>query len=121
MILFIAYPGCSTCRKAEQWLSENGLAFTRRHIREERPEKEELRAWWKKSGLPLRRWFNTSGVQYRALGLKDKLDGMDEEQQLDLLASDGMLVKRPIAVGEKAVFCGFRPAEWERFLQEKEE
>ncbi|MCI8441416.1 MAG: arsenate reductase family protein [Provencibacterium sp.] len=121
MILLVAYPGCSTCKKAEKWLEENGIAFTRRHIREENPTEQELRAWWEKSGLPLRRLFNTSGVQYRALGLKDRLEEMSEQQQLELLASDGMLVRRPVAVGEKTVLFGFRAAEWERLQQEKKE
>lgn len=118
MILLVAYPGCSTCKRAEQWLTENGIAFTRRHIRDENPTVQELRAWWEKSGLPLRRLFNTSGVQYRALGLKDRLKEMDEEEQLALLASDGMLVKRPVAVGETAVFFGFRALEWDQLKEE---
>lgn len=121
MILLVAYPGCSTCKKAEQWLEENGIPFTRRHIREENPGVQELRGWWQRSGLPLRRLFNTSGVQYRALHLKDRLEEMDEEQQLELLASDGMLVKRPIAVGSASVLFGFRAAEWESLKQEKGE
>lgn len=121
MILFVAYPGCSTCQKAERWLKENGIAYTLRHIREEKPDKEELRSWWLQSGLPLRRLFNTSGVQYRALGLKDKLGEMDEEQQLQLLATDGMLVKRPIAVGNGRALFGFRAAEWEALRQAEKE
>ena len=112
-MLFVEYPKCTTCQKAKKWLDENGLSYTDRHIKEENPTAEELRTWWKRSGLPLKKFFNTSGLQYKALGLKDRLPGMDEEEQLDLLAADGMLVKRPILAGEDFVLVGFKPAEWE--------
>lgn len=121
MTLFVGYPGCSTCQKAERWLKENGIAYTYRHIREENPSEEELSGWWRQSGLPLGRLFNTSGMQYRALGLGDKRKEMDEQQQLQLLATDGMLVKRPIAVGNGRVLFGFRAAEWEALCQKEEE
>ena len=112
MILVLEYPKCSTCKKAKAWLTENGVAFDDRHIVEDNPTAEELKAWWEKSGLPLKRFFNTSGLQYKALALKDKLPGMSEDEQFALLASDGMLVKRPILVGEDFVLVGFREAEW---------
>ena len=107
---------CSTCQKARRWLDEHGVAYTARHIKEENPTCEELKAWHARSGLPLKRFFNTSGLTYKALGLKDKLPAMSEEEQLRLLASDGMLVKRPVVVTESAVLVGFRPAEWEKAL-----
>ena len=115
-MLFLCYPKCSTCRKAQTWLDGRGSAYTLRDIKEHRPTAEELRTWWKKSGLPLKKFFNTSGLQYKALGLKDKLSGMTEEEQIALLVSDGMLVKRPILVGEDFVLVGFREAEWEQKL-----
>ena len=112
-MLFVCYPRCSTCKKARDFLQEQGLEFTERDIREDRPTAEELRDWKEKSGLPLKRFFNTSGQLYRSLGLKDRLDAMTEEEQLNLLATDGMLVKRPILVWEDGVLVGFRPAEWQ--------
>lgn len=115
-MLFLHYPKCTTCRKARAYLDEKGISYEARDIQSERPNAEELRAWQRKSGLPLRRFFNTSGLQYRALGLKDRLDGMSEEEQLSLLASDGMLVKRPLLIGEDFVRVGFRPAEWDAAL-----
>lgn len=115
-MLFVCYPKCTTCQKAQKWLTEKGLPFQVRHIKEENPSAEELRAWWAASGLPLKKFFNTSGLQYKALGLKDKLPAMTEEEQLALLASDGMLVKRPILVGEDFVRVGFREKEWEELL-----
>ena len=115
-MLFVCYPKCSTCKKARAWLNEKGIAFEERDIKEQNPTEEELRRWHAMSGLPLKRFFNTSGQQYRALGLKDRLPGMDEEEQLALLASDGMLVKRPILVGGGFVLTGFRPKEWEETL-----
>ncbi len=111
-MLFLHYPKCTTCQKAKAWLDAKGVAYEARDIKLENPSAEELRTWWKKSGSPLKKFFNTSGLQYRALDLKDKLPSMDEEQQLALLATDGMLVKRPILVGEDFVLTGFRPAEW---------
>ena len=115
-MLFLHYPKCTTCQKAKAWLDAKGVAYEARDIKLENPSSEELRTWWKKSGSPLKKFFNTSGLQYRALDLKDKLPSMDEEQQLALLATDGMLVKRPILVGEDFVLTGFRPAEWEEKL-----
>ena len=115
-MLFVCYPKCSTGQKARAFLDEHGAAYTLRDIKTENPTAEELRCWWEKSGLPLKRFFNTSGLQYKALGLKDRLPDMDEQAQLDLLATDGMLVKRPILVGEDFVLVGFRAAEWEQQL-----
>ena len=110
---FICYPKCTTCQKAARWLEERGISVTVRNIKTDNPTQEELRRWHALSGLPLKRFFNTSGLQYKALGLKDKLSGMSEEEQFALLAADGMLVKRPILVGEDFVLCGFKAAEWE--------
>lgn len=115
-MLFICYPKCTTCQKAEKWLDANGLAHETRHIAEEKPTVDELRDWQQRSGLPLRRFFNTSGMLYRSLGLKDKLPTMSEEEQFALLATDGMLVKRPILVAGETVLVGFRQAEWEQAL-----
>lgn len=115
-MLFVCYPKCSTCQKARTFLDEHGAAYTLRDIKTENPTAEELRLWWEKSGLPLKRFFNTSGLQYKALGVKDRLPNMDEQAQLELLATDGMLVKRPILVGEDFVLVGFRAAEWEQRL-----
>ena len=115
-MLFICYPKCSTCRKAQDWLDAHGIAYTLRDIKTDRPSAEELRTWQTRSGLPLRRVFNTSGLLYKSLGLKDKLPTMDESAQLELLASDGMLVRRPLLVGESTVLVGFRQAEWEQSL-----
>ena len=112
----LCYDKCTTCRKALRWLDEKKAAYTVRPIKEEHPSYEELSAWWKKSGLPLRRFFNTSGALYRELGLKDRLDTMSEEEQLRLLASDGMLVKRPLLVSGKTVIPGFKEKDWEAVL-----
>ncbi len=112
MILFVEYPKCSTCQKAKKWLLENQLEFEDRHIIEDNPSKEELKAWYEKSGLPLKRFFNTSGMKYKELKLKDRLPDMSEEEQLELLASDGMLVKRPVLVGDDFVLTGFKEKEW---------
>ena len=112
-MLVLCYPKCTTCQKALAWLDAHGLSYEIRNIKEQNPTEEELRAWHAKSGLPLRRFFNTSGLKYKELGLKDKLAEMSEEEQLDLLAADGMLVKRPILAGEDFVLVGFKPAEWE--------
>ena len=113
-MLFLCYPKCSTCQKAQKWLDERGIGYDLRLIREERPSAEELRAWKERSGLPLRRFFNTSGLQYKALGLKEKLPAMSEEEQLSLLSSDGMLVKRPLLVSDDFVLVGFRESEYEQ-------
>ncbi len=110
--LFLEYPKCSTCRKARTWLEEQGVAFDDRHIVEQNPGEAELSAWWKQSGLPLRRFFNTSGMKYRELNLASRLSEMSEEEQLALLASDGMLVKRPLLITDAAVIPGFRAEAW---------
>ena len=111
-MLFLQYPPCSTCKKAKAWLDEHRLEYTARHIKEENPTFEELKAWHQRSGLPLKKFFNTSGLLYKSLGLKDKLSDMTEEEQLRLLASDGMLVKRPILITEERILVGFREKEW---------
>ena len=116
-MLFLWYPKCTTCQKDKKFLDEQGADYTPRHIKEENPTVAELRDWWQASGMPLKKFFNTSGMQYRALGLKDRLPGMGEEEQLELLASDGMLVKRPVLVGDGFVLTGFRQAEWEEKLK----
>ena len=115
-MLFICYPKCSTCQKARSWLDEKGIAYDFRDIKTDNPTAEELRQWWQASGLPLKKFFNTIGHQYKALGLKDKLPTMSEEEQLALLATDGMLVKRPLLIGENFVLTGFREKEWEERL-----
>ena len=115
-MLFVEYPPCSTCQRAKRFLEENGLEFESRHIKENRPAAEELRVWQKTSGLPLKRFFNTSGLKYKELGLSAKLPDMPEDEQFALLASDGMLVKRPILVGDGFVLVGFREAEWREKL-----
>jgi arsenate reductase len=116
VMLFLWYPKCTTCQRAKKFLDERGASYTERHIKEENPTLDELRSWQRASGLPLKKFFNTSGMLYRELGLKDKLPGMGEEEQLELLASDGMLVKRPILVGDGFVLTGFHQGEWEEKL-----
>lgn len=111
-MLFIQYPPCTTCKKAKKWLDDRGVGYTDRNIKEQNPSYEELNLWYRESGLPLKRFFNTSGLLYKSLELKDKLPNMTEEEQLRLLASDGMLVKRPILVTDSAVLVGFRESEW---------
>ena len=117
MLKFICYPKCTTCQKARKWLDAKGISYDYRDIKEENPSLEELRTWWNASGLPLKKFFNTSGLQYKSLGLKDKLPTMPREEQLSLLASNGMLVKRPIVVTEDAVLVGFKEKDWEKLLQ----
>lgn len=112
-MLAVCYPRCSTCKKAVKWLEDNGIEYTYRDIKEDNPTEEELREWHKISGLPLKRFFNTSGMLYRDMQLKDKLPGMSEDEMFKLLASDGLLVKRPIAVADGKVLVGFKEAEWE--------
>ena len=112
-MLFVCYPKCSTCMKAKKWLEEKGVEYELRDIKADNPTEEELKTWWEKSGLPLKRFFNTSGMLYKQLNLKDKLKDMSEEEQLKLLATDGMLVKRPLVVGEDFILTGFREKEWE--------
>ena len=116
MTMFIEYPKCSTCKKAKKWLEERGVSFVDRHIVEENPTKEELREWHQKSGLPLKRFFNTSGLKCKELKLKDKLPAMSEEEQYELLSTDGMLVKRPILITEKGIITGFKENEWETLI-----
>ncbi|OUP48878.1 arsenate reductase family protein [Lachnoclostridium sp. An181] len=116
MTMFIEYPKCSTCKKAKKWLEEREVSFVDRHIVEENPTKEELREWHQKSGLPLKRFFNTSGLKYKELKLKDKLPAMSEEEQYELLSTDGMLVKRPILITEKGIITGFKENEWETLI-----
>lgn len=115
-MLFVNYPKCSTCRKAKKWLDEHNIDYDSRHIIDDNPAADELRKWWEISDLPLKRFFNTSGMKYRELKLKDKLPNMSEDEQLDLLATDGMLVKRPILVGDDVVLVGFKVKEWEEKL-----
>lgn len=115
-MLFIEYPKCTTCKKAKKWLESHEITFTDRPIKEEAPTYDELKEWHQKSGLPLKKFFNTSGQLYRSLELKDKLPSMSEEEQFRLLASDGMLVKRPIVVTDRAVLVGFKEADWEKEL-----
>lgn len=111
-MLFIEYPKCSTCQKAKKFLVDNGADFTARHIKEEKPTYDELKMWYEKSGLPLKRFFNTSGLLYKSLDLKNKLPEMSEEEQLKLLATDGMLIKRPILITDNKILVGFRETEW---------
>ena len=118
MLRFICYPKCTTCIKARKWLEAEGLEFRERHIKEDNPTREELAAWQEQSGLPLRRFFNTSGQLYRELRLKDKLETMSRDQQLDLLAGDGMLVKRPILLGDELVLVGFKEDQWRQALKQ---
>ncbi|MDE6743423.1 MAG: arsenate reductase family protein [Lachnospiraceae bacterium] len=115
-MLFISYPKCSTCQKAKKWLDENNMVYTERHIVEDRPSYDELKEWYQKSGLPLKKFFNTSGLLYKEMNLKDKLPAMSEEEQLKLLATNGMLVKRPLIINGDAVLVGFREAEWKEKL-----
>lgn len=114
---FLCYEKCSTCQKARKWLDEHGIDYEMRPIKEHNPDAAELKAWAERSGLPLKRFFNTSGLQYKALGLKEKLPSMSEEEQFALLAADGMLVKRPLLVSDDFVLVGFRQDEYERMLK----
>ena len=116
-MLFICYPKCSTCQKARKWLEEHGMEYTQRHIVEENPTYEELKKWHALSGLPLKKFFNTSGMLYKEMKLKDKLPTMSEDEQLQLLATNGMLVKRPLAVTDDMVFVGFKEAEWAKLTE----
>ena len=111
-MLFIEYPRCSTCQKAKKWLEEHKIEYTDRHIVEENPSYDELKEWHKKSGLPLKKFFNTSGMLYKEMQLKDKLPDMSEEEQWKLLATNGMLVKRPLVIDGNTVLVGFKEAEW---------
>lgn len=117
MLKFICYPKCTTCQKARKWLDENNIEYEFRDIKAENPSLEELTAWYKLSGLPLRKFFNTSGLLYKSMELKTKLPTMTDEEMLALLATDGMLVKRPLAIGEDFVLVGFKEAEWAEKLK----
>ena len=116
-IIFLCYPKCTTCQKAKKWLETNGINFSERDIKEDNPDGEELRKWHRISGLPLKKFFNTSGLLYKELCLKDKLPEMSEAEQFKLLASNGMLVKRPMLIGEKFVLIGFKENEWAEKLR----
>lgn len=115
-MLFVCYPRCSTCKKAQKWLDDNGISYTYRDIKEDNPSLEELTAWYKESGLDIKRFFNTSGQLYKSMQLKDKLPGMTPEEKLRLLSTDGMLVKRPILVCSDVVLVGFKEQEWANTL-----
>ncbi|MEE1173470.1 MAG: arsenate reductase family protein [Ruminococcus sp.] len=116
MLIFIEYPKCTTCKRAKAWLDEAGIEYTDRNIKDENPTIDELREWYAKSKLPLKRFFNTSGMLYKQMSLKDKLTQMSEEEQLELLSTDGMLVKRPIIINDDTILVGFRQDEWEHKL-----
>ncbi|MBQ8860957.1 MAG: arsenate reductase family protein [Ruminococcus sp.] len=116
MLTFICYPKCSTCKKAQKFLDDNSVEYTLRDIKEDNPSFDELKLWFEKSDLPLKKFFNTSGLLYKSLGLKDKLLSMDEEKQLQLLSTDGMLVKRPILIGDDYVLTGFKAEQWAQKL-----
>ena len=115
-MLFIEYPKCSTCQKAKKWLDEHGAEYEDRHIKENNPSYEELKEWYGRSGLPLKKFFNTSGMLYKSMNLKERLPGMSEDEQLRLLATDGMLVKRPLIVRDDLIMTGFREREWQEKL-----
>lgn len=115
-VLFLEYPKCSTCQKAKKWLDAHHIAYTDRHIKEQNPSAQELKIWHEKSGMDIKKFFNTSGMIYKELGLKDKLPNMSIEEQYALLATDGMLVKRPLIIADDAILTGFKEAEWEKVL-----
>ena len=112
MLQFICYPRCSTCKKAQKWLDEKGITYTFRDIKEDNPSADELKVWVEKSGLSIKRFFNTSGLLYKSMALKDKLPAMSEEEKLSLLSADGMLVKRPLLIGDDIILVGFKEKEW---------
>lgn len=116
-VKFICYPKCSTCRKAKKWLIENGIEFDERHIVDNKPTADELKLWIEKSGLSIKKFFNTSGVLYKEIGLKDKLPNMSYDEQIELLASDGKMVKRPVVITDDKVIVGFKEADWENILK----
>lgn len=115
-VLFLGYPKCSTCQKAKKWLDTHNVSYTDRHIKEDNPNAAELKEWYQKSGVPLKKFFNTSGLVYKELQLKEKLPSMNEAEQLSQLSADGMLVKRPLIIGEDFVLIGFKESEWEKLL-----
>lgn len=116
-VLFVEYPKCTTCQKARKWMEENGIAYTAKHIKEDNPSADELKQWHEKSGLDIKRFFNTSGMRYKEMQLKEKLPSMTLEEKYALLATDGMLVKRPLAVTQDGVLAGFKEQEWEEALK----
>ena len=116
--LFIEYPKCTTCQKAKKWLEKQGVAFQDRHIKEQNPTKDELKQWHEKSGMDIKKFFNTSGMLYKEMKLKERLTEMSLEEKYELLSTDGMLVKRPLLVTKKGVLTGFKPEEWEKLLKE---
>ncbi len=116
MILFIEYPKCTTCQRAKKWLDDNGIEYTDRHIKEDNPTAEELKKWATEGGLPIKKFFNTSGLLYKSMGLKDKLDNMTDDEKIELLATDGMLVKRPILINGTSVTTGFKENEFQRVI-----
>lgn len=118
-MLFLQYPRCSTCQKAKKWLDANGISYEGRDIKEDNPTYDEIKAWHQISGFPLKKFFNTSGMLYKEMKLKDKLPNMSEDEQYRLLATDGMLVKRPLLVGEDFVLVGFKETEWEQIKEKK--
>ena len=118
-MLFVCYPKCTTCQKARTWLDAQGVSYEVRDIKLQNPSAEELRQWWQRSGLPLKKFFNTSGLLYKSMGLKDKLPQMSEDEMLKLLATDGMLVKRPLLVSDEFVLVGFKETEWTEQLKNK--
>lgn len=117
MMLFIEYPKCSTCQRAKKWLTDNHISFESRHIVQQNPTAKELKQWIRQSDKPVKSFFNTSGLVYKSLDLKNKLPSMSEDEQINLLASNGMLVKRPLMIGSAHVLVGFKPAEWEKYLK----
>ena len=119
MFEFICYSKCTTCQKAKKWLDDNKIKYELRDIKEEKPSLEELTVWYKMSGLPLKKFFNTSGLLYKSMELKDKLHNMSEEEQLKLLATDGMLVKRPLVIGNDFVLVGFKESEWNKIINDE--
>ena len=120
-MLFICYPKCSTCQRAKKWLDEHNIEYTERHIVENNPTYEELKEWYQMSGLPLKKFFNTSGMLYKEMQLKDKLPTMSEDEQLKLLATNGMLVKRPLVIGDDFVLVGFKESEWNEIINDEGE
>lgn len=116
-MLYVYYPKCTTCKKAQKWLDDNGFEYETRNIKENNPSYDELKEWYNKSGLPLKKFFNTSGILYKSMNLKDRLPDMSEEEQLELLATDGMLVKRPIVITDNTVLVGFKEKDWENVLR----
>lgn len=118
-MLFLEYPKCTTCKRAKKWLDENFVTYTDRDIKLDNPSYEELKEWYEKSGIPLRKFFNTSGLLYKSMNLKDKLPSMSEDEQLRLLATNGMLIKRPLLITENSVLTGFREADWAKHILER--